>query len=145
MKNILSLFMLVALVTISSCGDKKTDKKPDMKQVEVETKKEAPKAIEEPKGDPELIAKGQKLFIEKTCATCHLPNKKVIGPSIKDINKIYTENDTDIVAFLKGELDPIVDKDPGQVAVMKANLDGFVKGLNDDELNALKAYMESVK
>ncbi len=30
------------------------------------------------------------------------------------------------------------------VAVMKANLDGFVKDLKDDELNALKAYMLSV-
>jgi cytochrome c len=59
--------------------------------------------------------------------------------------KIYDENDASIIAFLKGNMDPIVDTDPGQVAIMKANLDGFVKDLTDDELKALEAYMLSVK
>ena len=73
-----------------------------------------------------------------------MPKEKGIGPSITEINKIYSDKNADIIAFLKGELNAIVDTDPGQVAVMKANLDGFVKDLKDPELNALKAYMLSV-
>ena len=70
---------------------------------------------------------------------------KVIGPSIKDINKIYAEQNGDMVKFLKGEAQPIVDTDPGQVAIMKANLDGFVKDMSDEELAAIASYMKSVK
>ncbi len=39
----------------------------------------------------------------------------------------------------------IVETDPGQVAIMKANLDGFVKDLKQEELEALAAYMRSAK
>ena len=48
------------------------------------------------------------------------------------------------MSFLKGEQEAIVDTDPGQVAIMKANLDGFVKDLKEEELKALEAYMRSV-
>ncbi len=50
-----------------------------------------------------------------------------------------------MIKFLKGEAQAIVDTDPGQVAVMKANLDSFVKELADDELAALASYMQSVE
>ena len=49
------------------------------------------------------------------------------------------------MGFLKGNQEAIVDTDPGQVAIMKANLDGFVKDLSDNELKALEAYMLSFK
>ncbi len=139
MKKSVLVLGLAALI-FASCGEKK---KEDVKK-EVETKVETVK--EEVKdavaGNIEL---GKKLFTEKTCATCHQPDAKVIGPSIKDINKIYAENNGNIVNFLKGEADAIVDTDPGQVAIMKANLDGFVKDLSADELAALAAYMISIK
>ena len=88
---------------------------------------------------------GKKLFAEKTCVACHQAEVKVIGPSIIDINKIYTEKGASIVQFLKGASEAIVDTDPGQVAIMKMNLDSFVKDLSDDELNAIAAYMASIK
>ena len=50
-----------------------------------------------------------------------------------------------MVQFLKGNDPAIVDTDPGQVAIMKANLDGFVKDLSGDELQALAAYMRSAE
>ena len=71
--------------------------------------------------------------------------REVIGPSIKNIVKVYDEQNGNLVKFLKGESPAIVDTDPGQVAIMKANLDGFVKDLSGDELAALAAYMRSVK
>lgn len=134
------LVLGLAALFFSSCGDKKKE----------EVKKEVETTVETVKEETEVVVTdnlelGKKLFSEKTCVTCHNPDMKVIGPSIKDINKIYAEQNGNIVKFLKGEADAIVDTDPGQVAIMKANLDGFVKDLSDDELAAIAAYMKSVK
>ena len=143
MKKLIAFIILGAAVSFYSCGEKKSEKKQE--KVTIQPKKETPKAKDTNADNAALIAKGKKLFKDKTCFTCHLPDTKAIGPSIKDINKIYADKGADIVAFLKSESKPIVDTDPGQVAVMKANLDGFVKDLKDPELNALKAYMLSIK
>lgn len=137
------LVLGLAALFFASCGEKK---KEEVKK-EVETPVETVKEVKEETsnaiaGDIEL---GKKLFSEKTCATCHNPDMKVIGPSIKDMNKIYAEKNGNMIQFLKGEAEAIVDTDPGQVAIMKANIDGFVKDLTDDELAALVAYMKSVK
>ena len=134
------LVLGLAALFLTSCGDKK---KEEVKK-EVETKVEAVKEDgKEVVGDN--LELGKKLFAEKTCTTCHQPDAKVIGPSIKDINKVYAEQNGNIVKFLKGDAAAIVDTDPGQVAIMKANLDGFVKDLSGEELAALAAYMRSVK
>ena len=136
------LVLGLAAVLFTSCGEKK---KEEVKK-EVETKVEAVKEEAKEATDPaDNIALGKQLFTDKTCTTCHQPDAKVIGPSIKDIVKVYNEQDANLVAFLKGESPAIVDTDPGQVAIMKANLDGFVKDLTGDELAALAAYMRSVK
>ena len=142
MKNLVFLLLIGLLISFTSCGDKKAEK--ESQKITIQSgskeKKEAPASNSE----ADLIAQGKKLFKDKTCFTCHMPKETGIGPSIVDINKIYKEQNADIVAFLKGDLKPIVDTDPGQVAVMQANIDGFVKDLTDIELDALKAYMLSV-
>lgn len=139
MKKSVLVLGLVALF-LTSCGEKKKE--------EVK-KEEAPKveAVKEVKTEVVVdnLELGKKLFTEKTCATCHQADAKVIGPSIKDINKVYAEKNGNIVKFLKGEAEAIVDTDPGQVAIMKANLDGFVKDMSGDELAAIAAYMRSIK
>ena len=133
------LVLGLAAVIFASCGEKK---KEEVK--EVETKVET--VVEEVKDVVvDNLELGKQLFTDKTCATCHQADAKVIGPSIKEINKIYEEQNGNIVKFLKGEAEAIVDTDPGQVAIMKANLDGFVKDMTGDELAALAAYMRSVK
>jgi len=132
--------LVLGLVTLflTSCGDKKKE--------EVK-KEEAPKveAVEVVEVAVDNIELGKKLFTDKTCTTCHQADAKVIGPSIKDINKVYADQNANIVKFLKGDAPAIVDTDPGQVAIMKANLDGFVKDLSGDELAAIAAYMRSIK
>jgi len=137
MKKLVVLLVL-AVTFLTSCGDKK---KEEVKQ-EVGTEVEA--ATENVATATDNIELGKKLFTEKTCVACHNPDMKVIGPSIKDINKIYTEKGADIVAFLKEQSPAIVDTDPAQVAIMKTNLDGFVKNMTDTELAAIAAYMKSV-
>ena len=138
MKKILFVFAIFSLAIIS-CGE---TKKEDVKK-EVEATKEV--AEEAPAAASDLIAMGEKLFTDKTCVSCHQLNAKIVGPSIKDIVKVYDQYDASLVAFLKGEKEAIVETDPGQVAIMKANLDGFVKDLKDEELEALAAYMKSAK
>jgi len=134
------LILGVVAFFFASCGE---TKKEEVKQ-EVEAPVEEA-AEEKIKTSDDYLALGKELFTSKTCVTCHQPDAKVIGPSIKDINKVYAEKGGNIVAFLKGESPAIVDTDPGQVAIMKANLDGFVKNLTSEELAALALYMSSVK
>lgn len=134
------LVLGLAAVFLTSCGDKKKEEVKKEVEQKVETVKEEVKEVV-----TDNLELGKKLFTEKTCATCHNPDTKVIGPSIKDINKIYADKGGNIVKFLKGEAEAIVDTDPGQVAIMKANLDGFVKDMSGDELAAIAAYMRSVK
>ncbi len=94
--------------------------------------------------DPKVV-KGKELFTAKACTSCHTIDKKVVGPSIKEIAKVYAEKNGNLVQFLKGKKDAIVDTDPAQVAVMKANLTGVLKGLEAEEYQALAAYIRSVK
>jgi len=136
MKKILFVFAVFSLLIIS-CGE---TKKEDVKK-EVESTKEEPKAA----AGADLLAMGEKLFTDKTCVSCHQLDAKIVGPSVKDIVKVYDQYDASLVDFLKGTQEAIVETDPGQVAIMKANLDGFVKDLNAAELEALAAYMHSVK
>ena len=148
MKKLMALLVLVFATTIfiSSCGDDADDKKPAKTTTHTEEapapkKEEAPKATETASGD---AAKGKELFGSKTCGTCHAPDKKVVGPSIKDIAAKYASAG-DIVTFLKGGSDAIVDTDPAQVAVMKANITGILKDVTDAEKADIAAYMMSLK
>lgn len=97
--------------------------------------------IEEVKPTTENL--GKELFEGKgMCATCHKPDAKVVGPSIKEIAKIYTDKKASISIFLQGESDPIVD--PTQFEIMKANF-AVTKTMTDEELKALEDYMLSIK
>ena len=65
-----------------------------------------PVAVEAKSAEFPLAEKGAALFEGKgTCATCHKPDVKLIGPSLQDIAKTYKEKKASIAAFLNGELD----------------------------------------
>jgi cytochrome c len=84
---------------------------------------------------------GKEIFEEKgNCFSCHKPEQKVIGPSIIEIAKIYKEKNGDMVAFLRGKADPIVD--PSQYEVMKTNF-YLTKSFSDKELKGLEDYFMS--
>jgi cytochrome c len=84
---------------------------------------------------------GKEIFHGKgACVACHKPDVKLVGPSLHDIAKIYKDKNGDMVAFLKGEGEAIVD--PTQYAVMKPNLE-LTKTFSDEELKALEAYVYS--
>jgi len=84
---------------------------------------------------------GKVIFEGKgNCVSCHKVDEKLIGPSLQDIAKIYKEKNGNIVTFLKGESEAIVD--PSQFAVMQANL-ALTKTFSDKELQGLEAYIHS--
>jgi len=84
---------------------------------------------------------GKEIFAGKgACVACHKPDVKLVGPSLQDIAKIYKEKNGDMVTFLKGEGEPIVD--PTQYALMKPNF-VITKTFSEEELKALEAYIYS--
>jgi len=84
---------------------------------------------------------GQEIFDGKgMCYSCHKPDQKIIGPSIKEIASVYKEKGADIKLFLQEKSDPIVD--PKQYPVMKTNL-AITKTFSQEELKAVEAYFYS--
>lgn len=135
MKQILKSIVVFALaISVTNCGDKKeTDKYGNEVEENAETTTET-------SVDP-LLAKGQELFEGKgTCTACHKPDAKVIGPSIKEIAKIYKEKGASIAAFINEEGEPIVD--PSQYDTMKTNF-AITKAMTAEERKALEVYMMS--
>ena len=130
MKKIILPIVLSALLTIVSCkkeGSEESFGKPETTETTSEIQK------------PEDL--GKELFNGKgACIACHQPNQKLIGPSLQDIAKIYKEKKGDMITFLKGESEPIVD--PTQYEVMKANF-AITKTFSEEELKALEAYVYS--
>lgn len=129
MKNsIKSILILAFALSLVSCG-KKAETDP------------MGNPIEEVKTTSDNL--GKELFEGKgMCATCHKPDTKVVGPSIKEIAKIYTDKKASISMFLQGESDPIVD--PTQFEIMKANF-AVTKTMTEEELKGLEDYMLSIK
>jgi cytochrome c len=84
---------------------------------------------------------GKEIFEGKgNCIACHELDQKGIGPSIQEIAKIYKDQNGNMVDFLKGEGEAIVD--PSQYEVMKTNLE-ITKTFSEEELKALEAYIYS--
>jgi cytochrome c len=141
MKKLKLSLVIATFFTLVSCGEKKTEDsfgKPTSKEekevvVDVATSVDAASSA--------LAEKGKDIFEGKgTCVACHQPSAKTVGPSLQDIAKIYNEKNGNIVVFLKGESDPIVD--PAMFEVMKANF-AITKVMSDEELNSLEAYIQS--
>jgi cytochrome c len=124
-KKILFLFSILLLI---SCKKEEAKKEPLYPTSAMETTQ-----------TPEEL--GEEIFKGKgNCVACHQVDKKVIGPSLQDIAKIYKDKNADIVTFLKGEGEPIVD--PSQYEVMKTNF-AVTKAMSDEELKGLEAYVYS--
>ena len=125
MKNI---FVILSIFCLLSCKKEELKKEalyPSTAAAVAQTPTELGKEIFEGKGN---------------CVACHQAAEKVIGPSLQDIAKIYKDKNADMVVFLKGEGEPIVD--PSQYEVMKTNF-AVTKTMSDQELRALEAYVYS--
>lgn len=124
------LLFLTAVLAFASC--KKESQEPFGKPTESTTESAEAKI-------PQDL--GKEIFEGKgNCISCHQVDQKVIGPSIQEIAKIYKDKNANMVAFLKGNGEPIVD--PGQFAVMKTNF-AITQAMSDEELKALETYIYS--
>lgn len=129
MKKILLAFAVVVFV---SC---KKEEKTNTDNSQTSTEESATSAVKTPE---EL---GKSIFEGKgNCTSCHQPDQKVIGPSIKEIAKIYKDKNGNIVTFLKGNGEPIVD--PSQFDVMKTNFP-VTQAMSEEELKAIETYIYS--
>lgn len=128
------LFVLLAAVLLTGCGGKeKTTEETTSGTTEVSEGDMANLSPEETLGQEIFDGKGN-------CYTCHKPDAQAIGPSIREIAKIYKLQNGDMVTFLKGNGRPIVK--PEQYEVMKTNF-YLTKTFTDEELKAILAYMYS--
>ena len=119
------LFLLSVLVLISC----KKENQESFGKAETTTEVQKPEDL------------GKTIFEGKgACFACHKPDVKLVGPSLQDIAKIYKEKKGNMVTFLKGEGEPIVD--PTKYELMKPNF-AITKTFTDEELKALEAYVYS--
>jgi cytochrome c len=136
-KAVLLSILSAGFLSVVSCKKGSSDEsfgKPET-TTEATTETETTTEVQKPE---EL---GAAIFAGKgACVACHKPDVKLVGPSLQDIARIYKEKNGNMVAFLKGESDPIVD--PTQYAVMKPNL-VLTKSFSDEELKGLEAYVNS--
>lgn len=131
MKVYFKLLLTLSIgISIISCGEKKETDAMENPIEQTETSvNQTPKEL------------GEELFEGKgMCATCHQADVKTVGPSIKDIAKIYKEKGASIAEFINDKGEPLVD--PSQYEIMKANF-VITKAMSADERKALEIYMMS--
>jgi len=129
MKKVL---FLSAILAFTSCKKEATENVPSTTETYSEGQSAEAKT-------PEAL--GKDIFEGRgNCFSCHQVDQKVIGPSIQEIAKIYKDKNGDIVTFLKGNTEPIVD--PSQFPVMKTNIP-ITQAMSDEELKGLEAYIYS--
>jgi len=128
--------LLIPFIALSLCSCKKEEEKKETLYPATETTSEGASANLTPS---QKI--GEDIFNSKgNCFSCHKPDQKVIGPSVMEIAKIYKEKNGDMVKFLKGDGEPLVD--PSQYEVMKTNF-AITKNFTDEELKGLEDYFYS--
>ncbi|MCK4737990.1 MAG: c-type cytochrome [Sulfurimonas sp.] len=87
-----------------------------------------------------ILNKGKSIFEAKGCAVCHKSDVELIGPSLKNIAKVYTGKEKELVSYLKSQGKPIIY--PKRAAVMNPQL-VKMKALLGDDIRAIAAYLVS--
>lgn len=83
-------------------------------------------------------ASGSTIFSERGCAMCHAKDNDTVGPSIRMIGIRYSGNENKLVAYLKGQSQPIVY--PERDGMMRPQL-MKIGNLYEDEYRSLARYM----
>ena len=81
---------------------------------------------------------GAAIFSERGCTMCHQTDNETIGPSIRTIAMRYSGNENGLVAYLKGQGQPIVY--PERDMVMRPQL-MKLGGLYEEEYRSLARYI----
>lgn len=81
---------------------------------------------------------GAVIFNERGCTMCHAMDVEMIGPSIRTIGIRYSGNENGLVAYLKGQAQPIVY--PERDATMRPQL-VKIANLYEEEYRSLARYL----
>ncbi|WP_249684884.1 c-type cytochrome [Flavobacterium sp. CYK-55] len=129
MRTAIYISLTAAIVFLVACNTKKEEQDFGKKQPEAAATAQTP------------AEKGQEIFEGKgTCTTCHKPDEKVVGPSLKDIATIYKQKGLSVAAFINEESKPVVD--PALYETMKANF-AITKMMTPEERQNIEAYIMS--
>lgn len=139
MKKVL-LTLLIAGTALVSCGKKEKPAETPA-PAPAETPAPAPVAEKTPE-EVAFLAVVEKIDPANKCIVCHQVETKTVGPAYREVAKIYKEKGGNIVKFLKGEADPIVD--PANFSQMKPNLE-VTKKLSGEDLDAIAKYIRSLE
>ena len=91
---------------------------------------------------PDIInVDGKSLTVSKGCTLCHHPEKQIVGPSFKNIANKYNSNASEILNFLNGNSNPIVD--PEEFQYMKPVL-SQLKHTSKEEKEAIAKYIATL-
>lgn len=147
MKKQIFITIGMGLLLTYSCGspnkEKSTTTQSEQSVTEApKTDTAAPAAAPSTSAQTAAASPGEKLFTEKTCTTCHKPDTKLVGPSLKDIAAAYNGDKDKLKAFLTGEAKPIVD--PSQESVMHPQI-AITKALPAEQLDQITDYILSHK
>lgn len=85
-------------------------------------------------------ADGKAIFDSNGCSACHAPQTEVVGPALTKIAAAYSGKRPELISFLDGNTQPIVE--PDKFSLMKPNLDK-TKALTGEERAALADYILS--
>lgn len=111
-----------------------------LEQKAEEVKQEVKQEVATATNQPKPTISGEDIFKAKGCTVCHHPEIDTTGPALKKISQFYKGKKEDLIAFLKGKKDPIVD--PSKFTIMKPQIN-ITKNLSDEELSALADYILS--
>ena len=137
--NIVTFSTIFVFATLSSCGDGGHQK--EVTQEETTTEEEVvEKAVEKTTANPTQA--GADLFKASACVACHQEDRKIVGPSLKDIAAGYIDNTEGLIAFLAGEGEAIID--PSQAAVMAPQIE-VTKAMSNEERTSIADYIMSTK
>jgi cytochrome c len=87
-----------------------------------------------------FLAVVDKIDPANKCIVCHHVSFESIGPTFREIAKVYKEKGGDLTKFLKGNAKAIVL--PERFTEMQANLE-VTKRLSEEDLKALTDYIRS--
>jgi cytochrome c len=93
-------------------------------------------------GASEEDEEGASLFKERGCGACHDRTKDQsvlgLGPSMEQVAEAYEGHEDEMVKFLRGGCDPIIDE--ARFPIMHGEI-VKMKGLSDAEIRALQKYI----
>ena len=85
---------------------------------------------------------GEAIFNAQGCIACHKPAISKIGPSLKEIVQAYQQKEDQLIGYLKGETEPIMES--AKASMMMKPLEK-AKSLSDTDRKALADFIMSHK